>query len=83
MEHMLWALPQKDDSTNILLTMNLFCISNLRDVVIDFLLCLDMLNSLLVFVQRFYFSLPELFHLVQLICFQNFNNFYGQEKKQI
>ena len=54
----------------------LFSISNLRDAVIDFLLCLDILNSLLVFIQHFVFSLLELFHLMLLICFQNSNNFF-------
>ena len=42
----------------------MFSISNLRDAVIDFLLCLDILNSLLVFIQHFVFCLLELFHPV-------------------
>ena len=50
MKRMLCALPQKDDSTTILWTMNLFSVSNLQDAVIDFLICLDILNSLLLFV---------------------------------
>ena len=66
----------KDNSTTLLWKMNLFSISNLWDAVIDFLLCLDILNSLLAFVQHFVFSLLELFHPVLLICFQNSNNFF-------
>ena len=42
----------------------MFSISNLRDAVIDFLLCIDILNSLLFFIQHFVFSLLELFHPV-------------------
>ena len=53
----------------------MFSISNLRDAVIDILLCLDTFNSLLVYVQHFVFSLLELFHPVLLICFQNSNNY--------
>ena len=34
-----------------------FSISNLQDAVIKFLFCLDILNSLLVFIQQFVFSL--------------------------
>ena len=34
----------------------MFSISNLRDAVIDFLLCLDILNPLIIFVQHFVFS---------------------------
>ena len=65
MKRTLWALlPQKDDSTTLSWTMNLFSISNLRDAVIDFLLSLDILNSLLVFIQHFVFCLLELFHPV-------------------
>ena len=76
------ALPQKDDSTTLLWIVNLFSISNLQDAVIDHLLCLDILNSLLVFVQLFVFSLHELFHPVLLICFQNSNNFFSWTREE-
>ena len=81
MKRTLCALPQTDDSNTLLWTMNLFSISNLRDAVIDILLCLDILNSLLVFIQHFVFSLLELFHPVLLICFQNSNNFILDKRR--
>ena len=59
----------------------MFSISNLLDAIIAFLLCLDILNSLLVFVKRFVFSLLELFHPVLLICFQNSNDFFLDKRR--
>ena len=77
MKRTLWALlPLKDDYHLIVDNEFMFSISNLWDAVIDFLLCLDILNSLLDFTQHFVFSLLELFHPVLLICFQNSNNFF-------
>ena len=58
----------------------MFSISNLREAVIDFLLCLDIFNSLLVFV-RLVFSLFELFHPVLLICFENSNNYILDKRR--
>ena len=60
----------------------MFSISNLRDAVIDFFIMFRYFEFFISFYITSVFSLLELFHPELLICFQNSNNlFFGQEKQ--